>query len=98
MNQTHYAIRRVADGAWLAFTGHNTSSASLWLPADESAGAWTWDSMTSAIIAAMDINANYFEPVLVNLCRSCGDAIVSGGVQSSNGVYCSNECHERRVA
>lgn len=98
MTITHYAIRRLADGAWLAFTGRNATLTALWLPADESAGAWCWDSMTGATIAALSVNAEYFEPVLVTICRACGDAIVDGGVSSSTAMFCSNECHERRVA
>ena len=51
---TRYAVQR-ADGRWLALGYTGQQIAALWLPPTEQAQAWTWESMTAAVMAALSV-------------------------------------------
>lgn len=49
-----YAIRH-EDGRLLALVYANGRIIPLWLPEEEKHKAWTWPTMTSAVMAALDV-------------------------------------------
>jgi hypothetical protein len=49
-----YAIRH-EDGRFLALAHANGRIIPLWLPEEERHKAWTWPTMTSAVMAALDV-------------------------------------------
>lgn len=99
MNPTVYAIQRKSDHRWFALAGMlkpggDKVHISLWLPADQVAGAWYWPTVTEAYAAVVG-TADLFsvEAVPVRTCMACGDVLEAD--RGSSELCSSDHCQSR---